>query len=129
MNPPMYQGPRFRLPEPVDVDNPTWVGRAWQAVFDALNHLDNCQDKTRERVVGLDDSLKTWMTAAALSDETFDGKLQEHIRAHQIIEDTRKARKGVWLFQWRVIEQTGKIAGSGAAAAVFVWILRQLGFI
>lgn len=129
MNPPMYQGPRFRLPEPVDVDNPTWVGRAWQAVFDALNHLDSCQDKTRGQVVELDTSLKSWMTAAATSDESLGDRIKEHILAHQAIEDARKTRKGVWLFQWRVLEQTGKIVGSGAAAAVFVFILRTLGLV
>lgn len=121
--------PRFQLPQPVDVKSDVWIGRAWQAVFDALNHLDNCQDDTRSRVNEVDANLKAWMLSSNESDEGLDQRLADHIRAHEKIDEIKDAKKSVWIFQYKTLRDIGSMVLTGGFFSAIAVILHALGVI
>jgi hypothetical protein len=60
---PRDRRPRFRLPEPVEVENPIWQARAWQELFGAVNHLEETISGINNRLAdgaSVIERLETW---------------------------------------------------------------------
>jgi hypothetical protein len=121
--------PSYRLPEPVDVNNPTWQGRTWQLVVDALNHIDECLDEWKRQIEEQRVEQSTWMTAARESDRDLDGRLSIHLREHDLINHTVKARRSVWGFQWNTLREVGKVLSSGLIMGAVAVSAKWLGLI
>lgn len=126
----MNQVPRrprnvFRLPEPVNVNDPTWQGRFYQLIIDALNHIDECLDEYKEQVKEQRVESSAWMAATAAGDKDLEQRILTHLQEHHLIDENAAARMSVWKKQWKVAKEAGKFLTSGAVVAV-VWALIQL---
>lgn len=114
-------------PEPVDVSNPQWVARAWQWVFDRLQHLDECMDEVKDSQRDQAAALTASITAGKDGDKGLNAAIEEHLEFHKLIDTTEKAKRSVWKFQGATISTIIRIIGDVVALGGGLLILRALG--
>lgn len=116
-------------PEPVDVSSPQWVARAWQWVFDRLEHLDECMDGVKAESTDTRASLEAWMTTGRESDEDIATKWREHVDWHKRGEAAAAGRSGAFRQVRDLGETAFRYGTNGAVLAAFLFILKQIGVI
>src|SRR5690606_6720418 len=109
--------PATRPPEPVDVESPQWVARAWQWVFDQLRHVDECVDEMKQTQTEFHAEVNALMSAKMTDHATILEMIERHEAEHKAIEQAKKAREGVWRFQASALNEALRLGSNGIVAA------------
>lgn len=118
--------PTPRPPEPVDVENPQWIARAWQWVFDQLSHLDECVDGVKETQNEYHAEVTAMMAAKEADHQLFEAKLEKHEAEHKAIEERQKAKASVWKLQGKWAVWLFEKATQGSVIGFVVYILSRI---
>lgn len=101
-----------------------------QWVIDALLHLDECVDKTRDgakqEIQNLRATMETWMKASDDKDKDLADKWADHVGFHKEGEAAAKARAGVWGQVQGYGNSAFKVATNATVIMAFLYLVRQL---
>lgn len=118
--------PNTGPPQPVDPSNPVWMAMFYQWLIDKVMHLDDCMDATQEAHRETQAELAAWMGVSRDSHDDLSTQIENHLKMHNLIDQTKQAKRSVWIFQWETIKEVGKIASSGTVIAIVFYVLNQL---
>jgi hypothetical protein len=91
-----------RPPEPVDVSNPQWVARAWQWVFDQLQHIDECVDTMKDSHTEFKAEVFSLIAAGKVVDGSLEERIDDHQAFHDQMDVAHKAKRSQLSQAWNV---------------------------